>query len=226
MSAKRKRRERAYVVAVAGIKGGSGKSTIAAHFAVEGCVQGLKVLAVDADEQASLATWAAVGVERSVEVRPQLVQMGETLRQDLFQVAQGFDLVVIDCPGQKPGAVGPARVCAAAYSVADFVLLPVAPGPTDVWTIQASVDAVEAVRALRPELQAGIVLNKLQNNGASRTLRDAVKGLDVPVLRTSLRLLETASNAIAAGQGVTVHKPSSPSSKEFIRLFKEVVKHA
>jgi chromosome partitioning protein len=225
MSAKRRRPSRTYVIAVGGGKGGTGKSTIAAHLAVEGLVQGLNVLVVDADEQGSLATWAEIGIEREVAIRPQLVRMGENLRQDLQRVSQGFDLVVIDCPGVKPGTVGPARVCSAAYSVADFVLLPVAPGPTDVWTIQSSVDAVEAVQAVRPGLKAGIVLNKLGNNGSSRTLREAVQGLAIPVLRTSLRLLETVSNALAAGEGVTAFKPISPAAKEFSRLYREVVKY-
>lgn len=225
MNAKRKRSPvRPFIVAVGGGKGGTGKTSIAAHLAVEGLRQRRKVLVVDADEQRSLSTWSEIALEREVVLRPQLVQMGETLRSDIARVAEPFDLVLIDCPGVKLGKDGAERVVAAAYSVADYVLMPVAPGPTDVWTLHASVEAVRNVRALRPELEAGIVLNRLGRNGASRTLGDAVAGLDVPILRARLRQLETVSNALAAGEGVTAYKPRSEAAAEFSRLYKEIVR--
>lgn len=223
MNAKRKA-STPFVVSVGGGKGGTGKTTIAANLAVEGVRRGRKVLVVDADAgQESLATWGEVAIEREVTARPQLVRMGDNLRHDLARVAAGFDLVIIDCPGVRAGKDGSARVATAAFAVADYVLLPVAPGPTDVWAIHTSVEAVEEVRTLRPTLAAGIVLNKLGKNGASRTLRRAVGELAVPVIRTELRLLETVSNAIAAGEGVTTFKPKSEASKEFSQLYREVV---
>lgn len=213
-----------FVLAVGGGKGGTGKTCIAAHLAVEGLSRGRKVLVVDADKQRSLSTWSAVALESEVALRPRLVQMYENVRHDLAPVAEGFDLVVIDCPGvtiDRDEASG--RIVLAAYFVADYIVMPVAPGPTDVWSLHGSAEAIENVQAVRPELQAGILLNKLGKNAASRTLREAVDGLPVPVLRSELRTLETLSNALGAGEGVTAFKPKSEAAKEISRLYQEIL---
>lgn len=215
---------RPFVLAVGGGKGGTGKTCIAAHLAVEGLNRGRKVLVVDADKQKSLSTWSEIAMEREVALRPQLVQMYENMRHDLGRVSAAFDLVVIDLPGVTiDNKDSSGRVVAAGYFVADYVVMPVAPGPTDVWSLHGSAEAIENVQAVRPELQAGILLNKLGKNAASRTLREAVNGLAVPVLRTELRAFETLSNALGAGEGVTAAKPKSEAAKELSRLYREVL---
>ena len=223
MRAKQKVLASPFVIALGGGKGGTGKTCIAAHLAVEGLNRGRKVLVVDADKQRSLSTWSQIALEKEVALRPQLVQMYENLRHDLSRVATGFDIVIIDCPGVTMDKEAPARVVAAAYFVADYIIMPVAPGPTDVWSLHDSAEAIENVQAVRPELRAGILLNKLGKNAASRTLREAVNGLSIPVLRTELRTLETLSNALGAGEGVTAAKPKSSAAKELSRLYREVL---
>jgi chromosome partitioning protein len=214
---------RPYIVALGGGKGGTGKTCIAAHLAVEGLNRGRKVLVVDADKQRSLSTWSQVALEREVALRPQLVQMYANMRHDLERVATGFDLVVIDCPGVAMDKDETARVVAAAYFVADYIIMPVAPGPTDVWSLHDSAEAIANVQSVRPGLGAGILLNKLGKSAASRTLREAVNGLSIPVLRTELRTLETLSKVLGAGEGVTAAKPKSPAAKELGRLYREVL---
>ena len=49
------------IIAVAGRKGGIGKSTIAGNLAAEFVRRGRSVIALDADPQHSLATWAEQG---------------------------------------------------------------------------------------------------------------------------------------------------------------------
>lgn len=60
------------ILAVANFKGGSGKTTTAAHLAQHLCLRGLRVLAVDLDPQASLS--ALFGVQPEFDVAP-----GQTL---------------------------------------------------------------------------------------------------------------------------------------------------
>ncbi len=69
---RRRRGEAAQILAVANFKGGSGKTTTAAHLAQYLCLHGLRVLAVDLDPQASLS--ALFGVQPEFDVGA-----GETL---------------------------------------------------------------------------------------------------------------------------------------------------
>src|SRR5208283_4891656 len=118
----------ALVIAVASLKGGSGKSTITINLAT--CLHGKrhKVLIVDADSQGTCQGWAEIAAAADRDTPP-VVGMGSELRRDLAKVSGGFDVVVIDSP---PRLGSEQR---AAMLVADLVLMPVTPGPADVWAL-------------------------------------------------------------------------------------------
>jgi chromosome partitioning protein len=87
------------IIAVAGRKGGVGKSTIVGNLAGEFAAMGLSVIVLDADPQHSLAAWAAQGegmLSRCVEK----VKGGnaETLRAKARAAEKAADIVLIDTP--------------------------------------------------------------------------------------------------------------------------------
>jgi len=114
-------------------KGGTGKSTIGAHMAVEAQRKRKRPVAIiDTDPQGSLAAWwnareAATPLFASVDVN-RLSDHLDVLR------GQGVDLVVIDTP---PGSL---PILKAVIAVADLVLIPTRPSPHD-------------LRAIAPTLQ-------------------------------------------------------------------------
>jgi len=93
------------IVAVAGQKGGAGKTTVAVNLAAEGIARGLRVLLVDADPQGSARTWVAVAVEGGHPV-PSIATGGATMHADLPARAKGFDLVVVDTPRVRATSSG------------------------------------------------------------------------------------------------------------------------
>ncbi len=125
------------VIVFASQKGGSGKTTLAGHVAVEAERDGAGPVAiVDTDPQASLAKWWNARTEPA----PAFIQsVYSNLFYDLDRArAAGFRLVVIDTP---PAVT---RAIAEVVSFADLVVAPTRPSPHDIRAVGATVDIAEA----------------------------------------------------------------------------------
>ena len=129
------------VLALASQKGGSGKTTLSGHLAVQAQRAGAgPVVLIDIDPQGSLSDWWN---EREAEY-PAFAQTTvarlaadlETLRQ------QGFKLAVIDTPPAITMAIQ------SVISVAELVVVPTRPSPHDLRAVGATVDLCE--RAAKP----------------------------------------------------------------------------
>jgi chromosome partitioning protein len=125
------------IVTVASQKGGAGKTTLAAHLAVEAKRTDTgPVAVVDTDPQGSLAAWwntrdAATPLFASVEI----ARLPEHLR--VLQ-RHRVELVVIDTP---PALTEMIR---AAIAVADLVVIPCRPSPHDLRAVGVIVEMAEA----------------------------------------------------------------------------------
>jgi chromosome partitioning protein len=120
-------------------KGGCGKTSIAAHLAVEAERQGNGPVAViDADPQASLARWWNL---RQAET-PAFIQTDlKSLSGQLNALRDsGYKLVVIDTPGADVSHTRPI------LRLADLVLVPSRPSPLDLGTLGVTVEMIEAER--------------------------------------------------------------------------------
>ncbi len=126
------------VVTLYSTKGGCGKTTLAAHLAVEAERQGAGPVAViDADPQASLARWwNSREVETPAFVQTTLADMPTHLAA--LQRA-GVRLVLIDTPGAD---VSYSR---GILRLSDLVVIPSRASPLDLGTLGATVGAVGEV---------------------------------------------------------------------------------
>jgi chromosome partitioning protein len=125
------------VIVFASQKGGSGKTTLAGHVAVQAARMGHGPVAlIDTDPQGSLAKWWNV---RDTDEPAFIQSVFTNLFQDLDQARlEGFKLVVIDTP---PAVT---RAITEVVSFADLVVLPTRPSPHDLRAVGATVDIVEA----------------------------------------------------------------------------------
>ena len=184
-------------IAVANQKGGTGKTTLALNLAA-GLQRRASTLVLDADPQASISQWAAMG-----DTGGHLPAVQAMAQDDVSaRIAQGireYRHVVIDCPPTLRNAtVGDV------LNSVDMLLVPIQPSPVDLW---ASVDITAAVRNARqrnPRLQAFVVLNQLDSrNALSRSVREALTELEFPTLRAGLA--RRAAYRSAAVEGTSVY---------------------
>jgi len=125
-----------HVVAIASRKGGSGKTTLAGHLAVQ-AERGAhrRVALVDTDPQGSLADWWNA---RSDDTPRFLQTSAQSLKRDLARLRDtDVDLVIIDTPPAMTSTV------ADTLRLADLVVVPTRPSPHDMRSIGATVSLAE-----------------------------------------------------------------------------------
>jgi chromosome partitioning protein len=128
--------ETAQVIVVASQKGGSGKTTLSGHLAVEAERRGAGPVAlIDTDPQGSLAKWwnaRASGTPVFAEVS--VLELGRDI--DALKSA-GVRLIVIDTPPALTSSI------AEVVTFADLVVIPSRPSPHDLRAMGPTVDIVE-----------------------------------------------------------------------------------
>lgn len=124
------------VLALASQKGGSGKTTLAGHLAVQAQLAGAGPVAiVDIDPQGSLADWWN---ERAAEYPLYAQTTVSRLATDLEHMRnEGVKLVVIDTPPAITMAIQ------SVIAVAELIVVPTRPSPHDLRAVGATVELCE-----------------------------------------------------------------------------------
>jgi chromosome partitioning protein len=129
------------IIGIASQKGGSGKTTLTGHLAVQAEAAGIAPVAlVDTDPQGSLSDWWNA---RAAETPCFARTTAATLKEDIEQLRQlGMKLLFIDTPPAIEATIGDV------IELCDLVLIPVRPSPHDLRAAGATVEMVE--RAGKP----------------------------------------------------------------------------
>jgi len=131
------------VLALASQKGGSGKTTLSGHLAVQAQRSGAgPVVLIDIDPQGSLADWWN---ERAADTPAFAQTTVARLSNDLEVLRhQGFKLAIIDTPPAITMAIQ------SVIQVAELIVIPTRPSPHDLRAVGATVDMCD--RAGKPLL--------------------------------------------------------------------------
>ncbi|RIA36666.1 chromosome partitioning protein [Hephaestia caeni] len=131
------------VLAMASQKGGSGKTTLSGHLAVQAQLAGAgPVVLIDIDPQGSLSDWWN---ERDTDYPAFAQTTVARLAADLEVLRQqGFKLAMIDTPPAITMAIQ------SVIAVAELIVIPTRPSPHDLRAVGATVDLCE--RAGKPLL--------------------------------------------------------------------------
>src|SRR3954451_3026913 len=143
-------------------KEGSGKTSLCAHVAVEAEHSGDgPVYLIDADRQGTLAKWHLTRTaEKPHRVEIQLPDLASSTARteseqqaELIAIRDGLDFGLSQVTGLGGGLcfidTPPTRNenMAAVFELADLVLVPVRPSPSDLWAVSATVAMLKRVGA-------------------------------------------------------------------------------
>lgn len=213
------------IYVVGGIKGGSGKTTVATNLAVALALDGRDVLLVDADDQETATDFSAWRNERkSGQTGYTAVQLtGQAARQELQRLSGKFEDVVIDTGGRDTTSQR------AALTVADLYLVPFNPRSFDVWTLEKVARLIQEIMTVNPTLKAYAFLNRADPRGSdNEDAAEALKDTDtLTFLDSPLGNRKAYANAAAQGLGVLELQPEDrKATQEFMHLYHQITGRA
>ena len=149
------------IIVAGGIKGGSGKSTVATNLAVMRAIAGRDVLLVDADDQETASDFTLCRNERTDGKAgyTSIKLTGPAVRTELLRLADKYEDIVIDTGGRDTTSQR------AALAVANVLLVPFVPRSFDIWTLEKVAKLVEEMRTANPKLVAYVFLNRADPRG-------------------------------------------------------------
>jgi chromosome partitioning protein len=208
------------IVAVAGRKGGVGKSTIAGNLAAEFSAMGKSVAVLDADPQHSLVAWAEQGDGMLSKCVEKVDGKVNALTSRARAAEKDADIVIIDTPPGIP------EIGYQAAMVADLVLLPCGPSPLDLFALKDALALALKARAERRSKKPRIRLvpSKVSmSTRLGRNLTSSLEGMGKKVL-PSIGQRIVIAEAVEVGLTVAEFAPNSPAHEEFRDLAKAVDK--
>ncbi len=172
-------------IAVANLKGGTGKTTTAVHLAL-GLARSGRTLLVDADPQASAFSWSEDADGFPVTVVPWACR---DLARRVEQVAGDYDHVVIDTPPQHEGLVRQWLLAS------DWLVLPMAPSALEVARLGTTF-ALAADVELEQPLRTLVLLSRVRVGTRSRReARSLLGDRGVPIFEAEVRMREAYAAA-------------------------------
>ena len=212
------------IYTIGGIKGGTGKSTIATNLAVMLKNSGRDVLLVDADDQPTATLFTAKRNETLGASGYTAIRLREMdVYHQVLNMKERFDDVVIDTGGRDT------KSQRSALAITDLYILPFRPRSFDVWTIYDVVQVIDEIRTLRPGLKSVAVLSQTDASGTE--VEDTRKlFLEDETIRKTLTFLNTPignrkafAHAASEGLAVTEYKNKDRKAIEEITRFFEAV---
>jgi chromosome partitioning protein len=199
------------IVMIGGIKGGTGKSTIATNLAAYLANQGADVLLLDVDPQATAYKWAMRRQENHPDApKVNTAQASGRVFDVVRDVAKRYEHIVIDSGGHASDAMKSAMLGV------QKLYVPLRPSQADLETMGEMVSMVADVQALNAGLQAFSLVSLASTNPAVFEAQEAREALhDVPGIALSdhvIRDRKVYRDAFFEGVGVVemTHNKATP----------------
>lgn len=188
------------IIVTGGIKGGSGKTTIATHLAVMRAQQGVDVLLIDADDQETSFDFSTLrsSLEKKLPEYTYIKLSGKALRSEILKLKSKYDDIIVDAGGRDTINQR------AALSTADKLIVPFVPRSFDLWTLDNVASVVQEIKQINPSLQAYAFLNRADSRGydndeAQNMIKENENLMTMPVMICNRKAF---GNAAAEGKSV------------------------
>jgi chromosome partitioning protein len=198
------------IIVINSQKGGSGKTSLCAHLSVEAERAGDgPVYLIDTDPQGTLSTWhEARQAETPHRVEIALAELAPSLAA---LEKRGAALCMIDTAPNRGDDN------AELFGLADLVLVPVRPSPSDLWAVSATVALLK--RGVTPFL---FVVNQATLNANITAQAIASLSHHGPVAETIIAARVYYAAAMTSGQTAAELTHKGPSAREIAALWKNI----
>jgi chromosome partitioning protein len=203
------------ILVVGGIKGGIGKSTLAANLAVLTARAGRDVLLIDADPQETTKTWAAARANQLGELAPvtTVTIVGKQIREELRRLTTKYQTIIVDAGARDT------TTQRAALSAANLVLLPFPPRGPDLWTLDAVAQTVTEVRTINDGLRAVAFVNRADPIGDDNAEAEAAFAEHAEAIEAApIRVGNRKGIAVAHLMGLAAVEAKRPDAKAVAEL--------
>lgn len=209
------------IVMIGGIKGGTGKSTLATNLAAYMANNGADVLLLDVDPQATAYKWAM----RRQENHPDApivhkAQASGRVFDVIKDVSNRYEHIVIDSGGHASDAMKSAMLAA------HKLYVPLRPSQADLETVGEMTTLLADVKAFNSALQAFSLISMASTNPAVIEAREAREALqEIPGLaqaRQMIRDRKIYRDAFFEGVGV-IEMTTNKGTPEVQLLAQEVL---
>ena len=208
------------ILTTGGIKGGTGKTTVAVNLAVMRARDGRDVLLVDADDQRTASEFVAVRGDEIDNPGFTSIQLdGREVGRQAERLSEKYDDIIIDTGGRDTTSQR------SALTASDLLLAPFTPRSPDIWTLDDVEDIVETIRTVNPDLQAYAFLNQADHQGRYNQEAEDILGESESLKYLSVHLGRRKSFGIAfdRGQGVIEYRPKDSKAIDEIRALYDAV---
>lgn len=191
------------IVVVGGIKGGSGKTTVAINLVVLRSLEGKKVLLVDADEQKSASNWSMQRELSGLTTPWVTIQLaGSAVRSQILKMIKDYDDIIIDVGGRDTTSQR------SSLSVADTYIVPFQPRSLDIWTLPDLRNVIMEMSSVNEKLKSYALINRgdalgIDNQESIEILKDCPFLSCLPVV---IGQRKAFANAATDGLGVVEMK--------------------
>jgi len=204
------------VITVAQQKGGSGKTTVAAHLAVAlSRLNGSTIALLDVDPQGSLGEWFEARERRLGERHTGMgfrTASGWGARREAMGLSRDYDFVVVDTPPKSDLEAKPA------IEAASLVIVPIQPTPVDVWSSAATLGIVD-----RQSAPALVVVNRVPpRSRVSGEMIEAILNLGADVAEARIGNRVAFAESMGVGSTVMEMAPSNRGAAEVYAAAREI----
>lgn len=187
------------IIVIGGIKGGSGKTTIATNLAVMRATS-KKILLVDADEQKSAWEWSqqrdCAFPDCKENCFSTVCMSGKAIYHNLTRLKDDYDDIIVDTGGRDTTSQR------SALSIADKLILPFKPSSVDIWTLVPIQGILN--ECVNEKLKIYAVISQADASGKdNEESKNIIKEFqNIKTLETTIGNRKAFRNASAEGLGV------------------------
>ena len=210
------------IILVGNQKGGCGKSTLCTNLTSALAQAGRDVVLVDADEQATAATWAGERAQNEDLPAVHCIQKYGNIRDTLKDLSKRYEIVVVDAAGRD------SRELRSGMTAADLLIVPFRPSQADLDTLYHTRDVIEQASDMNPNLKALGVITMAPTNPVINETREAREYMEdlpeITLLKTLVRDRKVYRDALSLGRGV-IEMDNARAKGEISILLEEILSH-